>query len=252
MHCPSLSTYQICRLKLNLDLGFLYRNRSSFTPAAKLTLIQMTILPMLNYGYLIYRSAGKGALERLDVLYHSAIRFSPNAPYWTHHCTLYSSVNWSSLYTRRKTHWLMLIYKKLLGLPPPEIPTHLLLKVPEAHTSLGHSSFQFAAARDWVELQQTLIHSKTLSWTLLLTVVAALSDVLLALPSCPLCCCLGPIMFVPCFVLLPCCAAAMCCYHVVVICCCYVIVLGLSLCSCLCCHDVCFVLYIFLFLFIFI
>ena len=30
-------------------LGFLYRNRSSFTPAAKLTLIQMTILPMLDY-----------------------------------------------------------------------------------------------------------------------------------------------------------------------------------------------------------
>ena len=30
-------------------LGFLYRNRSSFTPAAKLTLIQMPILPMLDY-----------------------------------------------------------------------------------------------------------------------------------------------------------------------------------------------------------
>uniref|UniRef100_A0A8C7FG20 Uncharacterized protein n=1 Tax=Oncorhynchus kisutch TaxID=8019 RepID=A0A8C7FG20_ONCKI len=37
-----------------------------------------------------------------------------NAPYRTHHYTLYSSVNWSSLYTRCKTHWLMLIYKNLL------------------------------------------------------------------------------------------------------------------------------------------
>ena len=75
----------------------LYRNRSSFTPAAKLTLIQMTILPMLDYGDVIYRSAGKGALNRLDVLYHSAIRLATNTPYKTHHCTLYTSVNGSSL-----------------------------------------------------------------------------------------------------------------------------------------------------------
>ena len=104
--------------KVKSRLGFLYRNRTSFTPAAKLTLIQMTILPVLDYGDIIYRLAGKGALERLDVLYHSAIRFATNAPYRTHHCTLYS-VNWSSLYTCRKTHWLMLIYKTLLGLTPP-------------------------------------------------------------------------------------------------------------------------------------
>ena len=99
--------------------GFRYSNRSSFTPAAKLTLIQMTILPMLDYRGVIYRLAGKGALERLDVLYHSAIRCATNAPYRTHHCTLYSSVNCSSLYTCRKTHWLMLIYKTLFGLTHP-------------------------------------------------------------------------------------------------------------------------------------
>ena len=88
--------------KVKSRLGFLYRNLSSFTPAANLTLIQMTILPMLDYEDVIYRSAGKGALEQLDVLYHSAIRFATNAPYRIHHCTLHSSVNWSSLYTRRQ------------------------------------------------------------------------------------------------------------------------------------------------------
>jgi hypothetical protein len=45
-------------------------------------------------------------------------------------------------------------------------------------------------------------------WTLLLTVVAASRDVLLSLPSCPLCGCL-----------LQCCAAAMlCCYHAMLSC----------------------------------
>jgi hypothetical protein len=126
---------------------------------------------MLDYGDVIYRSAGKGALEWLDVLYHSAIRFANNAPYRTYHCTLYSSVNWSSLYTHRKTHWLILIYKTLFGLTPPYMryllqpssstyntrsASHILLKVPKAHTSRGRSSFQFAAASDWNEMQQTL------------------------------------------------------------------------------------------------
>jgi hypothetical protein len=157
--------------KVKYRLGFLYRNHSFFTPAAKLTLIQMTILPMLEYREVIYISAGKGALERLDVLYHSVIRFSTNAPYRTHHCTLFSSIYWLSVYTCRKTHWLMLIYKTLLGLTPPYLryllqsssstyntrsAIHILLKVPKAHTSLGRSSFQFAAASDWNELQQTL------------------------------------------------------------------------------------------------
>ena len=63
----------------------------------------------------------------------------------THHCTLFSSVNWSSLYTRRPH-------------PPHKTPVLpvILLKVPKAHTSLGRSSFQFAAASDFNELQKTL------------------------------------------------------------------------------------------------
>jgi hypothetical protein len=87
-----------------------------------------------------------------------------------HITALYYSVNWSSLYTCHKTHWLMLIYKTLLGVTPPYLrylpqpssftyntrsASHILLKVPKAHTSLGCSSFQFPAACDWNELQQT-------------------------------------------------------------------------------------------------
>ena len=112
---------------------------------------------------------------------------------------------------------------------------------------------------NWTVLSQSL-HSKTQSWTLLLTVVAALRDVLLFLPPCPLCFCLCPIMFVPCFVLLPCCIATMLllfcvatklCCHVLLPC--YVVVfvsLYVVLCSLSCC-DVCFVLYLFCFYFLF-
>ncbi|CDQ80192.1 unnamed protein product [Oncorhynchus mykiss] len=96
----------ISKLQANVKsiLGFLYCNRSSFTPAAKLTLIQMTILPMLDYGDVIYRSAG----------------LTP--PYLRY--LLQPS---SSTYNTRSAN-------------------HILLNVPKAHTFLGRSSFQFAAA----------------------------------------------------------------------------------------------------------
>ena len=48
--------------KVKSRLGFHYHNRSPFTIAVKLTLIQMTIIPMLDYGDVIYRLADKGAL----------------------------------------------------------------------------------------------------------------------------------------------------------------------------------------------
>ncbi|CDQ71552.1 unnamed protein product [Oncorhynchus mykiss] len=180
--------------KVKSRLGFLYCKHFSFTPAAKLTLIQMTILPTLDYGDIIYRSAGLTPPYLRYLLQPSS-----------------STCNTGSA-------------------------SHILLKVPKAHTSLCHSSFQFAAASDWNELQKTLkspsLHSKTQSWTLLLTVwllcVIYYCLYLLAF----LCCCLCPIMLVPCCVatmLLSCAVSTMLCCHVLLPC--YVVVLGRSLCS---------------------
>ena len=97
-----LSFSQHMQAEVKSRHGFLYRNCSSSCQTDPDSDDHPTHARL-------WRSAGKGALERLDILYQSAIRFATNAPYRTHHCTLYSSVNWSSLYTRRKTHWLMLI-----------------------------------------------------------------------------------------------------------------------------------------------
>ena len=101
-------SHHISRLqsKVRAKLGFLYRHRHTFTPSSKLTLIKMTILPTLDFGDTIYRTACRGTLAKLDTLYHSAICFATNAPLNTHHCSLYSMVNWPSLHTRRHFHWL--------------------------------------------------------------------------------------------------------------------------------------------------
>uniref|UniRef100_A0A8K9XTW7 Reverse transcriptase domain-containing protein n=1 Tax=Oncorhynchus mykiss TaxID=8022 RepID=A0A8K9XTW7_ONCMY len=61
--------------KIKSRIGFLFGNKASFTHAAKLTLVKLTILPILDFGDVIYKIASNTLLSKLDVVYHSAIRF---------------------------------------------------------------------------------------------------------------------------------------------------------------------------------
>jgi hypothetical protein len=79
-------------IQLKSRIGFLYRNKASLTHAAKHTLVKLTILPILDFGDVIYKVASNTLLNKLDAVYHSAIRFFTKAPYTTHHCDLYALV----------------------------------------------------------------------------------------------------------------------------------------------------------------
>jgi hypothetical protein len=76
----------------------------------------------------------------------------------------------------------MLIYKTLLGLTPLHLRYLLQPSSPTYNTrSASRSSFQFAAASDWNDLQQTLnLFIQRLIHEHLLTVVAALCDALMS------------------------------------------------------------------------
>ena len=56
---------------------------------AKHTLVKLTILPILDFSDVIYKIASNTLLNKLDVVYHSAIHFVTKAPYTTHYCDLY-------------------------------------------------------------------------------------------------------------------------------------------------------------------
>uniref|UniRef100_A0A8K9X955 Reverse transcriptase domain-containing protein n=1 Tax=Oncorhynchus mykiss TaxID=8022 RepID=A0A8K9X955_ONCMY len=157
--------------KITSRIGFLFCNKASFTHAAKHTLVKLTILPILDFGDVIYKIASNTLLSKLDVVYYSVIRFVTKAPYTTHHCDLYTLVGWPSLHTRCQTHWLQVIYKSLLGKAPPYLsslvtiaaPTrrtrssrYISLVNPKANSYFGRLSFQFSAATDWNELQKSL------------------------------------------------------------------------------------------------
>ena len=87
-------------------IGFLFHNKASFTHAAKLTLVKLTILLILDFGDVIYKIASNTVLSTLDAVYHSAINFVTKAPYNTPHCDLYALVGWTSLHICRQTLWL--------------------------------------------------------------------------------------------------------------------------------------------------
>jgi hypothetical protein len=71
--------------KVKSRIGFLFRNQASFTHAAKHTLVKLTNLPILDFGDVIYKIAANTLLNKLDAVYHSAIRFVTKALYTTHH-----------------------------------------------------------------------------------------------------------------------------------------------------------------------
>ena len=76
--------------KVKSRIGFLFRNKASFTHAAKHTLVKLTILP--TFDDIIYKIASNTRLNKLHAVYHSAICFVTNVLYTTHHCDLYALV----------------------------------------------------------------------------------------------------------------------------------------------------------------
>ncbi|CDQ78300.1 unnamed protein product [Oncorhynchus mykiss] len=116
--------------KVKSRIGFLFRNKASFTHVAKHILVKLTILPILDFCDVIYKIATNTLLSKLDAVYHSAICFVTKAPYATHHCDLYALVGWSALHIRHQTHWLQVIYKSLLGKAPPYLSSLVTMATP--------------------------------------------------------------------------------------------------------------------------
>lgn len=173
--------------KLKLKLSFFFRNKCCFSAAARKRLVATTFLPLLDYGDVLYMNAPVSCLQHLDAAYHGALRFITGSKPLTHHCTLYSLVNWSSLSIRRTLHWYTFIYKSILGLLPAYLSNYLSCKqstyslrthdfityfIPVVRTEKGKRAFSYAAPSSWNSLQLSLKLSSLIplsSFKLLLT-----------------------------------------------------------------------------------
>ena len=131
-----------------------------FSLRVRKLLVSSTFLPVVDYGDVLYMCASSKSLAALDTVYHSALRFFTGCGRLTHHCQLYSMSGWPSLSTRRETHWLLMIYKALLGMVPPYLCSLLrrtenryalrssdiyCLSISRVRTELGKKAFSYAA-----------------------------------------------------------------------------------------------------------
>lgn len=73
-------------------------------------------LPLLDYGDLLFMNAPDRCQRKQDTVYHCALRFITGYGSLKHRCTLYAAAKLPSLNVPRLSHWLVFIYKSLLGL----------------------------------------------------------------------------------------------------------------------------------------
>ncbi len=64
--------------KLNVLLGFDFRNKSGFSFNIKRRMVMSTFLPILDYGDVLYMNAPAQSLHVLESVYHGALRFITN------------------------------------------------------------------------------------------------------------------------------------------------------------------------------
>lgn len=104
--------------KIKSHIDFFQHNISSYNHSAKHFLVKIIIFSILDYSDVVWWSASKTLLHKLDVIHHTAIQFVTSASFKTHHCDLYSLMYWPSLHSCRQIHWFMFIYQTLTGKRP--------------------------------------------------------------------------------------------------------------------------------------
>ncbi|MEE6525622.1 hypothetical protein FKM82_025738 [Ascaphus truei] len=173
MHIDTLTT------KTYAKLGVLYRNKSSLSLLVRKRIAQQMLMPIIDYGDIVYGSAPQTHLSKLDTLYNSTYHFVLQCNYNTHHCEMLKELDWSTLESRRKVHLSCLTFKYFLGRLPSYLnklltPTtcstyHLrsgskrLFMVPRLNKVSGRSSFSYRAPQNWNSLPETLTSTTRLS-----------------------------------------------------------------------------------------
>ena len=156
------------RGKINNSLRLMYRSINCFTLQIRKHIVQQLLLPIIDYGDIIYQNTSETHLHSLNVTYNNICRFVLKCPYTTHHCVLCDTLNWLSPQARRQFHWLLFIFKCIYFNYPLYLKQYLqtytsryalrhiqqpYFVVPtNMQKDIGRRSFMFKAPNDWNDL----------------------------------------------------------------------------------------------------
>ena len=158
--------------KVNFSLKVLYRSINCFTFYVRKRIISQLILPIIDYGDIIYQNTSDTHLHPLKVTYNNLCRFILRCPYMTHHCSMYASLNWLTPQARRHYHWLTFIFKCIHNNYPDYLKQYIrpfnspynlrhtdfpYLTVPtNIRKEAGRRAFKYKAPADWNLLPSTI------------------------------------------------------------------------------------------------
>ena len=144
-----------------------------------LRIYKQTILPVLDYGCMVWAECGKGNSQQLERLQNQAMRIILSANRKTCTQVMRTKLGLLSLNSRRRFLRLQLVYKiihnidcpqQLIGYFSRRSETHnrslrdtTLLCVISTKSKMGESSFQCSAAKEWNALPKHLRDLKILS-----------------------------------------------------------------------------------------
>ena len=150
--------------KLSCNLAILYRSINCFTLQVRKRIVTQLLLPILDYADIVYQNTFETHLQPLNSIYNSLCRFILRCPYRTHHCSMYESLNWLPLNSRRHHHWLQCIFKCIHFKCPLYLKQYLIpftspyplrhtqqpfFFVPKTNKEFSRWAFKFKAPSDW-------------------------------------------------------------------------------------------------------
>ena len=166
-------------LRIYPKLKLLNRISAFLRQRILLNIYKQTVLPILDYGCIVWGDCGKRNAQRLERLQNQAMRIILCANRKTCTQEMRAKLVLLSLKNRRRFLRQQLVYKIVNNINcPHQLVNYLvkrsdlhnrslrdatLLNLPKTKSAMGQSSFQYAAASDWNNLPRALRELKTLS-----------------------------------------------------------------------------------------
>ena len=150
--------------RLSSKIGILRRIRHCVPKYCLVTIYNSFILPLFDYCDIIFDSADKKHLDKLQILQNRSARIILGAHRLSHREDMFKKLGWLSLQNRRKLHKAVMMYKVIRGLAPDYLNTsfkqrnqihtyqtrfssHIQKPIPYSKSILN--SFQFSGANLW-------------------------------------------------------------------------------------------------------
>ncbi len=168
---------QMCK-KISKRLGLFRRIRHCLPAGSAKMLYNALVLPLFDYGNVIYNNSSAHLIKKLQTLQNRGARIILQCPFRTHSKDMLKDLHWLSVKERAEFHDMCLVYKCLHGLTPNYLShkfheidhvhntrsiTNNNLSLVKPHIHQMKRTFQYRGAYSWNQLDTNIRNCSTLT-----------------------------------------------------------------------------------------